>query len=132
MSKQRQKGTGGENEVVRILNESGLFAATRQPGSGIHAAYPDDVLETRVFDGTLEVRFRQQTPTTIYHWLGYRLVGQTMKREKKLGVKALLCRRNFAPWLVVMPLETFVEVIGRCRPTSESSSLPAKNDSASS
>jgi Holliday junction resolvase len=132
MSRQRKKGTGGENEVVRILNESGLFAATRQPGSGIHSAYPDDVLETRVFDGTLEVRFRQQTPTTIYHWLGYRVAGQTMKREKKLGVKALLCRRNYAPWLLVMPLETFVEVVGRCQRGCEPSLLPAKSDSASS
>jgi hypothetical protein len=118
VSKQRKKGTGGENEVVALLNASGCFDARRQPGSGIHADFPDDVLETRVFGGTLEVRFRQETPVTLYHWLGYRFMGRVMKRVKEPGVRALFCRRNFSPWLVVMPVETFIEVVERCQRSS--------------
>lgn len=111
MSKQKQKGTGGEREVCDLLNASGLFDARRQPGSGIQPGFPDDVLETRVFRGTLEVRFRQSMPVTIYHWLGYRLVGRALKRVRPNPSRALVCRRNFAPWLVIMPLETLVEVV---------------------
>lgn len=106
----KNKGTRGENEVVKILNGSSLFQAERQPGSGIYTGYPDDVSESEVFCGTLEVKFRKSVPATVYKWLGMKQVGARGIEVKSNRPRAVFMKRDWHPWLVTMTAEDFVAI----------------------
>jgi len=123
----KNKGTKGENQVVKILNGSRLFQAVRQPGSGIYSAYPDDVYESEVFGGTLEVKFRKSVPATVYKWLGMTPVGERGVKHKENRPRAVFMKRDWFPWLVTMTAEDFVEL---CQKISNDAASE-KNSSAS-
>lgn len=106
----KKKGTEGENQVVKILNGSRLFSAKRQPGSGMFKGHPDDVLETEVFDGTLEVKFRKSVPSSVYTWLGIERIGDRGLRIKENRPRALFMKQNYCPWLICMTAEDFIEL----------------------
>lgn len=127
MSRQRQKGTGGENEVVTILNGSRLFCAARQPGSGIYKGHPDDVIETQIFDGTIEVKTRKSVPITVYDWLGFEQRAERGVRERPGRPRALFMKKDYCPFLVVMTAKDFVDLCEKI----ETSAAQKKSGSAS-
>lgn len=108
MSRQKEKGTKGENKVVSILNASRIFNAIRQPGSGIYADHPEDILETNVFDGHLEVKTRKSVPLTVYKWLGFEPCPKAGLRKKKKRPLAVFMKRDHCPYLVAMEADDFI------------------------
>lgn len=108
MSRQKAKGTNGENRVVAMLNASHIFNAIRQPGSGIYADHPEDVLETNVFDGHLEVKTRKSVPITVYNWLGFEPCPKVGMRKKSKRPLALFMKRDHCPYIVAMEADDFI------------------------
>ncbi len=93
----RQKGVNAELEVVNLLRAHGIHA-TRVPLSGASAELPKcDVLLPD--GGMVEVKRQEGLSKRFWAWLE--------------GVDFLFMRRSQKPWLVVMPLETFVEMTNR-------------------
>jgi len=94
----RDKGLRGEREFAELVS------GHRVPLSGAQNGFENDVLVPTPI-GTLrsEVKRRGSGFTTLYRWL-------EDEREKP---DIVAFRADRKPWLVAMPVETFLKLIGR-------------------
>lgn len=94
MSKyQRTKGRRGEQEIVNILKEGGI-PAKRISMLETGAIDKGDILVAEVWKA--EVKVGNQVPKYFY---------EAMKE----GEDMLFCKRDRKEWLVVMPVDKFIE-----------------------
>jgi len=96
----RDKGLRGEREFAELVS------GHRVPLSGAQNGFENDVLVPTPI-GTLraDVKRRGSGFTTLYRWLDD-------EREKP---DIVAFRADRKPWLVAMPVETFLKLIGRSR-----------------
>ena len=94
----RDKGMRGEREFAELVG------GQRIPLSGAQKGFENDV-EVPTPIGTIraEVKRRKSGFSTLYSWL-------ENEREKP---DIVAFRADRKPWLVAMPLETFLKLIGR-------------------
>ena len=95
---QRNKGAGGEREVVHLLLRYGIFARRGQCFDG----EPDIVTG---FPFHLEVK-RQET-TKIHEWMR-----QSVEQCRPGKKPAVVHRRSREDWLITMKFEDFLEALG--------------------
>lgn len=88
----RRKGTRAELAVTKLLQMQSL-PAKRVPLSGQSKDFPGDVL---LGDLPLEVKYGLHVPERLYAWLE--------------GKYAVVLRRPYRDWLVVLPLAEFVRL----------------------
>lgn len=94
----RDKGLRGEREFAELVG------GRRVPLSGAQRGFENDVLiETPVGVLKAEVKRRKGGFSTIYGWL-------EDEREKP---DIVAFRADRKPWLVAMPVEMFLKLIGR-------------------
>lgn len=91
-----EKGRKEERTLVRLLRSLGL-KAKRVPLSGAAPNFPGDLVLEELPGWRVEVKYGQHVPARLFRWL----------EEREL----LLLRRPRAPWLVVLRLEEFVELL---------------------
>lgn len=91
----KEKGKRTERELVRIFKKAGLNAK-RVPLSGSTDFAKGDVV---VEDLVIEVKRRKKGFKKLYDWLE--------------GFDALAIREDKKGFLIVLPLEKFVELLGR-------------------
>jgi hypothetical protein len=95
--RQKRKGYMGEHEVEKLLKGYGINAK-RVPLSGSSSFQKGDIL---IFDGekklVAEVKRRKGGFKSIFDWLN--------------GSDVLFFRSDRSPWIVVMKLETFVDIV---------------------
>jgi len=96
--KSRDKGLRMEREIVHLLQEAGI-GAERVPLSGAAGgSYTGDVsLPVRGRDWLGEVKARATGFSQIYKWLGTN--------------DALFIRRDRDRWLIVLPVDRFLEAL---------------------
>ena len=95
----RTKGADGEREIVRMLLDRGIDA--RKISRSGYATPDIEILD--YFMGEVK-RQEEQVPITVYKWLA-----------QYDDVDMLFMRRNRMPWLVVMDLDVFGDLIARIR-----------------
>jgi len=95
----KSKGYRGERELIRLL-QAYKIAAKRQPLSGAATPNnPGDVLIPTWFSyRAAEVKFREDLPNRLWDWLE--------------SAPALFLRRRHKPWLIVMDLQDFIQLLG--------------------
>jgi hypothetical protein len=94
----RDKGMRGEREFAELV------AGRRVPLSGAQEGFGNDV-EVPTPMGTLraEVKRRKSGFSTLYGWL----------EDERERPDIVAFRADRKPWLVAMPLETFLKLIGK-------------------
>jgi len=94
----RDKGMRGEREFAELV------AGRRVPLSGAQEGFGNDV-EVPTPMGTLraEVKRRKGGFSTLYGWL----------EDERERPDIVAFRADRKPWLVAMPVETFLKLIGR-------------------
>lgn len=98
----KKKGYAGENEIVKLLQKYGI-KAERVPLSGALKSekYSCDVIIT-IGDKTkrVEVKRRKSGLKTLQKWL-----------EEDKNSNYVFFREDFGDWLVVMPIQEFIELV---------------------
>ena len=94
----RDKGMRGEREFAELVS------GRRIPLSGAQNGFENDVLvPSPIGELRAEVKRRKSGFSTLYGWM-------EDEREKP---DVVAFRADRKPWLVAMPLETFLKLIGR-------------------
>lgn len=90
---QRRKGGQGERDIVNILKAAGVPAKriSMMESGGIDKG---DILVAEVWKA--EVKVGQQVPEYFY-------------KAMKEGEDMLFCKRDRKEWLIVMPVDKFIE-----------------------
>jgi len=93
----RQKGRRGEYEIRDRIRKAGI-ECERVPVSGSAEGFKGDIwfrIEDVVYKG--EVKRRKSGFTTLYKWIE--------------GKDALFLRDDFKDWIVVLPLDVFLNIV---------------------
>ena len=99
----RDKGMRGEREFAELVS------GKRIPLSGAQSGFENDVLiETPVGTLRAEVKRRKGGFATLYGWL----------EDERERPDIVAFRADRKPWLVAMPLDVFLRLIGRVRDES--------------
>jgi hypothetical protein len=94
----RRKGIRGEREFAELVG------GRRVPLSGAHRGFENDVeIPTPVGVLRAEVKRRKSGFTTLYRWL----------EDERERPDIVAFRADRKPWLVAMPLDVFLKLIGR-------------------
>ena len=100
-SSSQRKGKRAEREVARLLRDAGI-PARRVPLSGsVEGFLGDVVIELGDRELVGEVKRRRDGFKELYRWLE--------------GRDLLFCRADRRGWVVVMPVEIFIELVREVR-----------------
>ena len=94
---QRNKGAGGEREVVHLLNEHGIIARRGQCFN-----HEPDV----VADFPLHLEVKRQETTKVHEWFK-----QAVEQCRPGKIPAVVHRRSRDQWLITMRFEDFLRYV---------------------
>lgn len=115
MSKAKDKGRFGENQVCEFLMDGTDIIAKRVPLSGsLQGEFCDDV--DIIFPGgekkKAEVKLRKSVSKSLYKWLKIKEnSGLKVKYIDETHPDYLILRRDRSPWLVCLSLDEFKKLI---------------------
>ena len=108
-NKARALGNGLENRVVTRARKRGL-AAWKQPGSGVYADYPNDVVVSTLL-GECKVRSTLPSLAQMFEWLEYVESNARKKKGEFDGAFLVFNQKGGRKPKVMLDLDLFLKLL---------------------